>query len=172
MKHVKKLFVCSVAMVVAIVASNYSDEIRTTQRGMEIIGNAEGCHTKPYQCPADVLTVGIGTTNAVEKIDRNKIYTLEEIAHLFKEGVKQAEKCVNKHANGKQLPQGAFEALTSITFNVGCGKMQKSTLFRMAKQGYTPQMCDQFSRWIYAGGQKMRGLEIRREKERQLCLTP
>ncbi|WP_229026040.1 tripartite tricarboxylate transporter permease, partial [Pasteurella multocida] len=24
----------------------------------------------------------------------------------------------------KQLPQGAFEALTSITFNVGCGKMQ------------------------------------------------
>ncbi|HHW7450660.1 TPA: glycoside hydrolase family protein, partial [Pasteurella multocida] len=118
MKHVKKLFVCSIAMVVAIVASNYSDEIRTTQRGMEIIGNAEGCYTKPYQCPADVLTVGIGTTNAVEKIDRNKIYTLEEIAYLFKEGIKQAEKCVNTHAKGKQLPQGAFEALTSITFNV------------------------------------------------------
>ncbi|MDA5610947.1 tripartite tricarboxylate transporter permease, partial [Pasteurella multocida subsp. multocida] len=36
----------------------------------------------------------------------------------------QAEKCVNTHAKGKQLPQGAFEALTSITFNVGCGKMQ------------------------------------------------
>ncbi|HED4400750.1 TPA: lysozyme [Pasteurella multocida] len=172
MKHVKKLFLCSVATIVAIVASNHSNEIRTTQRGMEIIGNAEGCYTKPYQCPADVLTVGIGTTDAVEEIDRNKIYTLEEIALLFKEGIKQAEKCVNTHANGKQLPQGAFEALTSITFNVGCGKMQKSTLFKMAKQGYTPQMCDQFSRWVYAGGQKMRGLEIRREKERQLCLTP
>ncbi|HII3727952.1 TPA: lysozyme [Pasteurella multocida] len=169
-KYIK--YACSVLTVIAIVVVNYADEIRTTQRGMEIIGNAEGCYTKPYQCPADVLTVGIGTTNAVEKIDRNKIYTLEEIAYLFKEGVKQAEKCVNEHANGKQLPQGAFEALTSITFNVGCGKMQKSTLFRMAKQGYTPQMCDQFSRWVYAGGQKMRGLEIRREKERQLCLTP
>ncbi|HHW7450572.1 TPA: glycoside hydrolase family protein, partial [Pasteurella multocida] len=47
-----------------------------------------------------------------------------------------------------------------------------STLFRMAKQGYTPQMCDQFLRWVYAGGQKLKGLEIRREKERQLCLTP
>ncbi|MFC0989582.1 lysozyme [Pasteurella multocida] len=169
-KYIK--YACSVFAVIAIVASNYSNEIRTTQRGMEIIGNAEGCYTKPYQCPADVLTVGIGTTNAVGKIDRNKIYSLEEIAYLFKEGIKQAEKCVNKHANGKKLPQGAFEALTSITFNVGCGKMQKSTLFRMAKQGYTPQMCDQFSRWVYAGGQKMRGLEIRREKERQLCLTP
>ncbi|WP_424404825.1 lysozyme [Pasteurella sp. PK-2025] len=169
-KYVK--YACSVFAVIMIVVSNYDNEIRTTQRGLEIIGNAEGCYTKPYQCPADVLTVGIGTTDAVEKIERNKIYTLEEIAYLFKEGVKQAEKCVNTHANGKQLPLGAFESLTSITFNVGCGKMQKSTLFRMAKQGYTPQMCEQFKRWIYAGGMKLKGLEIRREKERELCLTP
>lgn len=169
-KYVK--YACSVFAVIMLVVSNYDNEIRTTQRGLEIIGNAEGCYSKPYQCPADVLTVGIGTTDAVEKIERNKIYTLEEIAYLFKEGVKQAEKCVNTHANGKQLPLGAFESLTSITFNVGCGKMQKSTLFNLAKNGYTPQMCEQFKRWVYAGGVKLKGLEIRREKERELCLTP
>lgn len=48
--------------------------------------------------------------------------------------------------------------------------MQKSTLFKLAKQGYRPELCDQFRRWVYAGGKKLRGLEIRREKERALCL--
>ncbi len=70
-------YVCSILAIISIVIannlnSNDDDKIRTTQRGLEIIGNAEGCYTKPYQCPADVLTVGIGTTNAVEKIDRKK----------------------------------------------------------------------------------------------------
>lgn len=163
-------YACAVGAVIAIVMTNYSADLRTGQRGLELIGNAEGCYTKPYQCPADVLTVGIGTTEAVEKIDRKKIYTLEEIAALFAKGVKQAEDCVNKYANGDNMPQGAFDALTSITFNVGCGKLQNSTLFRMARQGYTPKMCDQFSRWIYSGGKVLPGLVERRSKERALCL--
>ena len=79
---------------------------------------------KPYQCPADVLTVGIGITDAIEKIDRNKIYSLQEIAELYIKGIKQSEKCVNQYANGQTMPQGAFDALVSITFNVGCGKLK------------------------------------------------
>lgn len=163
-------YVCAVGAVIALVMTNYSDELRTSQRGLELTGNAEGCYTKPYHCPADVLTVGIGTTEAVEKIDRKKIYTLEEIAALFAKGIKQAEACVNQYANGEKMPQGAFDALVSITFNVGCGKLQNSTLFRMARQGYSPQMCDQFRRWVYAGRKVLPGLVDRRNKERLLCL--
>lgn len=164
-------YACAVGAVIAIVMTNYSADLKTSQRGLELIGNAEGCYAKPYQCPADVLTVGIGTTYAVEKIDRKKVYTLEEIAALFAKGVKQAEDCVNRYANGANMPQHAFDALTSITFNVGCGKLQNSTLFRMARQGYTPKMCDQFSRWIYSGRKVLPGLVERRSKERALCLT-
>ncbi|NNI27984.1 glycoside hydrolase family protein, partial [Pasteurella multocida] len=32
-------------------------------------------------------------------------------------------------------------------------------------------MCDQFPRWKYANGKVLRGLEIRRQKERELCLA-
>lgn len=163
-------YACAVSAVIALVMANYGTELRTSQRGLELIGNAEGCYSKPYQCPADVLTVGIGTTDAVEKIDRKKIYTLEEIAALFAKGIKQAEACVNQYANGAKMPQGVFDALVSITFNVGCGKLQNSTLFRMAKQGYSPKMCDQFTRWIYADGKILPGLVERRNKERLLCL--
>ena len=125
---------------------------------------------KPYQCPADVLTVGIGTTDAVEKINRNKIYTLQEVAELYTKGIKQAEKCVNTYANGQAMPQGAFDALVSITFNAGCGNLKNSTLFKMARKGYSKAMCGQFERWIYANGVPLKGLIERRQKEKALCL--
>lgn len=164
-------YACSVAAVVAIVVADFGDQLRTTERGQLLIGNAEGCYQKPYQCPADVLTIGIGTTAAVEKINPQKIYTLEEIARLYATGIKQAEQCVNRYANGKNMPQGAFEALTSITFNVGCAKLKNSTLFNMARKGYTPAMCNQLTRWVYADGKILLGLVERRQKEKALCLT-
>jgi len=163
-------YVCAVTAVVGLVIAQHGNEIRTSEKGLLLIGNAEGCMQKPYQCPADVLTVGIGTTNAVEKIDRNKIYTLQEIAELYTKGIKQAEKCVNTYANGQAMPQGAFDALVSITFNAGCGNLKNSTLFKMARKGYSKAMCGQFERWIYANGVPLKGLIERRQKEKALCL--
>ena len=163
-------YVCAVTAVVGLVIAQHGNEIRTSEKGLLLIGNAEGCMQKPYQCPADVLTVGIGTTDAVERINRNKIYTLQEIAELYTKGIKQAEKCVNTYANGQAMPQGAFDALVSITFNAGCGNLKNSTLFKMARQGYSKAMCGHFERWIYANGVPLKGLIERRQKEKALCL--
>ncbi|MCK3655802.1 glycoside hydrolase [Pasteurellaceae bacterium Macca] len=168
----KKLWgVCSVGAVIAILLANPSNSLRTSQKGLEIIGNAEGCQQRPYQCPADVLTVGIGSTQAGgQKIERNKIYTLEEIAQRWQQDLKRAEQCVNQYGNGEKMPQGAFEAMVSLTFNVGCGAMKKSTLFKLAQKGYSTALCDEFSKWVYANGKQLNGLIHRREKERALCL--
>lgn len=163
-------YVCAVTAVVGLVIATHGNEIRTSEKGLLLIGNAEGCMQKPYQCPADVLTVGIGTTDAVERINRNKIYTLQEVAELYTKGIKQAEKCVNTYANGQAMPQGAFDALVSITFNAGCGNLKNSTLFKMARKGYSKAMCGQFERWIYANGVPLKGLIERRQKEKALCL--
>ncbi|HDR0725642.1 TPA: lysozyme [Pasteurella multocida] len=171
MKHAKKITACSVAMIIAVVMSDHSTEIRTSERGLEIIGNAEGCAREPYRCPADVLTVGIGSTELSGLPIERKRYSDEEIAKRWVNDIKVAEKCVNNWANGKNLPQGAFEAIVSITFNVGCSKLKHSTLFKHAKNGDIQAMCDQFPRWKYANGKVLRGLEIRRQKERELCLA-
>ncbi|WP_386696711.1 lysozyme [Lonepinella sp. MS14436] len=167
----KTAIVCSVMSVIGVVLSNYGDHMRTTKAGLEIIGNAEGCRRDPYYCPARVLTVGIGSTEASgEKIEPNKRYTDKEIADRWAKDILNAEQCVNRYGNGSQMPQGAFESMVSITFNVGCSKMQSSTLFRLANQGYSAKMCDEFRKWVYAGGKKLNGLVTRREKERELCL--
>ncbi|MBN6064185.1 lysozyme [Aggregatibacter actinomycetemcomitans] len=162
---------CGVTAIVGLTIALHGNELQTSEKALLLIGNAEGCQRMPYTCPADVLTFGIGTTEAVQKIDRNKIYSDEEIATAFAKGIKQAEKCVNTYANGQVMPQGAFDSLVSITFNIGCGTMKSSTLFKMALQGYSKAMCQQFPRWIYANGKPLKGLIERREKERALCLA-
>lgn len=162
---------CSVSVIIGLVQLSHPD-LRISQAGMAIIGNAEGCRRDPYQCPADVLTVGIGSTAyGGEPINPNRLYSDQEIADRWAKDLRSAEQCVNRYANGKQLPQGTFDAMTSIVFNVGCGTMRKSTMFKKANGGDYLGVCNELSKWVYAGGKKLRGLEIRREKEKRLCLA-
>lgn len=165
-------YACSVGGIIAIVMATQGQNIRSTERGLAIMGNAEGCVRVPYKCPADIWTYGIGTAESSgEKIQQGKIYTDKEIADSWAKHIKTAEQCVNRYANGDKLPQGAFEAATSIAFNVGCGKIKNSTLFNYAKSGNIKAMCEQFPRWIYSNGKVLDGLIDRRDKEKALCLA-
>ena len=166
-KKIATTAICSVAAIIGIVLKNYSDEIRTSKAGLELIGNAESCIRDPYNCPAGVLTVGIGSTGNVEQ----KRYTDEEIARRWVDDIKTAEQCVNRYANGFHLPQSVFDAVTSITFNVGCSKMRTSTMFKHLNNGNYRVACNEFPRWNKAGGVVLNGLVIRREKEKALCLS-
>lgn len=157
--------VCSVGAIIAIVLS--SGHVRTNQRGLELIGNAESCPRDPYICPAAVLTDGIGNTHGVKAGARK---TDAQIAADWERNILEAERCVNTYGNGRRLSDNTFSAVTSITFNAGCANMQKSTLFRYLQQGKTASACNQFSRWIYGGGKVLPGLVKRREAEKQLCL--
>ncbi len=157
--------VCSVAAIIAIILSN--GQVRTNERGLELIGNAESCRRDPYICPAGVLTDGIGNTHGVKAGTRK---TDAQIAADWEKNILQAEKCVNTYAAGARLSDNTFSAVTSLTFNVGCGAMQKSTLFWMLRQGKMVDACQQFSRWVYADGVQLPGLVTRRSKEKALCL--
>lgn len=166
------LGVCSVISIIAVMYTSYGDEIALSPAGAEIIGNAEGCRREPYKCPSDVLTVGIGSTEySGLPIEPKRIYTDLEIAERWKNDIQVAEKCVNQYGNGRNLPQSVFDAATSITFNVGCGAMRKSTMFKYLNAGKYVQACNELSRWTRAGERVLPGLVSRREKEKQLCLT-
>ena len=166
------LGVCSVISIIAVMYTSYGDEIALSPADAEIIGNAEGCRREPYKCPSDVLTVGIGSTEySGLPIEPKRIYTDLEIAERWKNDIQVAEKCVNQYGNGRNLPQSVFDAATSITFNVGCGAMRKSTMFKYLNAGKYVQACNELSRWTRAGERVLPGLVSRREKEKQLCLT-
>lgn len=157
--------VCSVGAIIAIVLG--SGNVRTNQRGLELIGNAESCRRDPYVCPTGVITDGIGNTHDVKPGTRK---TDQQIAADWEKNILSAERCVNSYGNGKKLSDNTFSAVTSITFNVGCGAMQKSTLFQQLRSGQIAQACEQFPRWVYGGGVRLPGLITRRGAEKQLCL--
>ena len=156
--------VCAVSVIIGLVLGMDSG-IRTNQAGLELIGNTESCRRDPYMCPARVLTVGIGSTGKVE----NRRYSDKEIAEMWISDIKTAEECVNKYANGRSMTDNQFSAVTSFTFNVGCGALKKSTLARYANHQQWPQMCAEFSKWVYIGKERSKGLENRRAKEFALC---
>lgn len=157
--------VCSVGTIISIVLS--AGNVRTNERGLELIGNAEGCRREAYLCPAAVLTDGIGNTHGVKARVRK---TDKEIADDWERNILEAERCVNTYGNGRQLSDNTFSAVTSITFNCGCATMKGSTLFRYLKTGKTEKACSEFPRWVYADGEILPGLVTRRKSEKQLCL--
>lgn len=159
--------VCSVMTIIALVVA--SGQVRTSEPGLELIGNAESCQREPYRCPSDVWTDGVGNTHGVKPGVRK---TDAQIAADWEENIIDAEKCVNRYADGEKLKQGPFDAAVSVTFNIGCPAMQKSTMFWMFRQGRITEACNEFPRWVYAGGKVLPGLVIRRDKEKALCLTP
>lgn len=159
--------VCSVAAIIAIVLGN--GHVRTNERGLELIGNAESCRRDPYVCPAGVLTDGMGNTHGVKP---GTVKNDQQIAAEWEKNILDAESCVNRYANGKNLSDNTFSAVTSITFNVGCPTMKQSTMFALFREQKSalPSACNQFPRWVYAGKTILPGLVKRRAAEKQLCL--
>src|SRR5574344_2053128 len=155
---------CAVSAIIAIVLS-MDTGLRINHEGLELIGNAESCRRDPYMCPARVLTVGIGSTGKFE----NRRYADEEIAEMWVTDIRAAEKCVNPYPNGQRRNDNQLSAITSFTFNAGCGALQKSTLARYAKREQWPQMCGELAKWVYIGKEKSNGLATRRANELALC---
>lgn len=62
-------------------------------------------------------------------------------------------------------------ALVSFVYNVGAGNFEKSTLLRKLNTGDRMGAANEFGKWIYSGGKKLRGLERRRAAEKELFLT-
>ena len=116
---------CGIAAIVGLTITLHGNELQTSKQGLLLIGDAEGCQRKSYHCPSDALTFGIGTTETVEKIIPNKIYSNEEIASAFAKGVKQAEnvsiltptgkKCRKEHLMRSPLSPSMLGAANSKT---------------------------------------------------------
>ena len=64
-----------------------------------------------------------------------------------------------------RLTDGQFDALVSFTFNLGSGALQRSTLRRKVNREEHDEVPEQFMRWVWAGGRRLRGLVRRREAE-------
>ena len=130
-----------------------------------LVGYESYTSTAVIPIPGDVPTIGFGTTEGVRLGDKTTppaalARTLQDVQQF--EGA--IRRCVKV-----PLHQHEYDAYTQLAYNIGSGAFCSSTLVRLLNAGDYAGACAQISRWNRAGGREVRGLTIRRAKERALC---
>jgi len=136
-----------------------------------IIKEFEGFSAKPYLCPANVPTIGYGSTmykNGERVTMDDPEITEEQATEMLMDTIKSIEKQVKKVLTVKLKPH-QMAALVSFTYNVGIGNLSNSTLLAWVNSNPDfPRIPEQFRRWNKGGGKVLQGLVRRREEEIKL----
>jgi lysozyme len=131
---------------------------------VDLIARREDFRAEAYQDAKGVWTIGFGTTAGVKPGDRMAV---PRALKRLMDDIAKAEAAVELYIE-IPLKQHEFDALVSLTYNVGAGALQKSTLRRKLNAGDREGAIAEFHRWVYSGGQKLAGLMDRRKEEADL----
>lgn len=146
------------------------------------VGAFEGRSLVAYLDPISIPTICDGWTRGVKMGDRatdaecdaKTIQALEEANFVF-------ERWVPAEVRAGMGPS-TVAAFLSFILNVGPGQPgvkdgfvwlrsgRHSTMLLHLRAGRVREACGQFQYWTSAGDRKLRGLEIRRGKEGDMCL--
>ncbi|CAL1240893.1 lysozyme [Candidatus Methylocalor cossyra] len=148
---------------------------RLSDNGARFIARFEGVREKLYNDPAGHCTIGIGhlvhrgPCNGSEPAAFKRGITKQQAYALLRKDAQQFVDCVRKNVK-VPLNQNQLDALTSFTFNLGCGNLERSTLLTKLNRGDYRSVPQELNKWVYAGGKKLPGLVRRRKAEGALFM--
>ena len=148
----------------------------------------EGYRDKPYLCPAHLWTVGWGEMLHHEQIklplvrkegytgmirkefplapEHNRVWTRPEMELRFKNLLGSFERGVLRLAPNLSGRQGLFDACVALSYNIGVGGFQRSTLRqRILRNEPLERVAEGFMMYTKAGGKELLGLVRRRKAE-------
>ena len=129
---------------------------------IEKLKEFEGFRRDAYRDAAGVLTIGYGHTGKdVREGDRLTTYGAEQLLMI---DLQEHEAAVRRLHVART--QGQFDALVSFSFNLGIGRLHRSSLLKVIRNGGSKaQIQREFKRWVYGGDKRLPGLVKRREWE-------
>ncbi|TNV76480.1 hypothetical protein FGO68_gene5507 [Halteria grandinella] len=135
---------------------------------LSLIKHFEGYKDTTYSCPAGVKTIGYGHTGK-DVVDGMKI-TQEQGEQFLKEELKEHRGYVEKYFKDIHLNENQIGALTSFSYNLGPGNLDKSTLKKRLLAGEDPNTVarEELPKWNRAAGKELPGLSRRRAAEAAL----
>ena len=147
---------------------------KSSSKGIELIKSFEGFYAKPYLCPANVATIGYGTTvypNGVKVKLSDVSITKETATSYLMDNLTTYEKSVDAFCRD-DISQNQFDALVSFCYNVGSTALKSSTLLKKVNANPNdPEIKFEFLKWNRGGGRVLKGLTRRREAEVQLYFS-
>jgi lysozyme len=144
-------------------------------KALNFIKKAEGgLYLKAYQDSGGVWTIGYGSTydfDKQRKVQQNDIITAEQ-AQKWLEITTSKDAAEIKNLVKVPLNNNELNALISFVYNVGINAFRASSLLRLLNSGTDKKIvAEQFDRWIYDDGVKVKGLINRRKAEKNLFLS-
>ena len=159
--------------------------MHASERGIELIKSFEGFRTFPYLCSAGLHTIGYGHVLYPDqarlktperasyplKPEHNRVWDADEIDALLEADLLRFSDGVLRLCPASADNESHHAALVSLSFNIGLGNLQASTLRMKYNRGDLEGAADEFLKWRKSNGVVLRGLERRREAERALFLS-
>jgi len=140
--------------------------MRLSAEGLELIKRFEGFRCNEYTDVAGFPTIGYGHRIVPPECFPGGV-SEPQAATLLARDVAEAERAVDRLVT-VALTQGQFDALVDFCFNLGAGRLAKSTLLRALNDGRYDAAAEQLLLWDIAGGEVNLGLKARREAEFRL----
>lgn len=130
-----------------------------------LVAKHEGLETAAYTDPIGIPTICYGHTATAYV---GQVKTIAECQELLSSDLLIAISDVESRVKVPMTIERRA-ALVSFVYNVGGTRFGSSTLLKKLNAGDARGACAELSRWIYAGGAKLKGLVTRRAEERTLC---
>jgi lysozyme len=151
---------------------------------IKMIQHHEGIRYKPYRCPAQLWTIGVGHVlypdQAKIPIDQrgayplrpedNRTFSKDEVDGILRADLQRFERGVHLFCP-VPLTQGMYDCLVSFSFNVGLGTLQRSTFRQKVLRGEKDAAIASLLQYCKAGGKVLKGLENRRKDEAALFIS-
>ena len=144
--------------------------MKPSQKAVDLIKKFEGFRDKSYFCPANILTIGYGSTMWMNgtRVKLGQTITKEDAEKLILFELSTKEEFIPNNINQNQA-----DALFSFVYNVGGGNFQKSTLRKLILENPDdPKIKDEFNKWVFSKKNnqmvKLAGLIKRRAAEADL----
>ena len=156
------LFMMSICVYIYIMRND--NDMKTSEVGVELIKEFEGCKQVAYQDSVGVWTIGYGHTKDVYE---GQLAIKKTIERWLQEDLEEFESYVSKLVK-VELNQNQFDALVAWTYNLGPTNLKESTMLRKLNYGDYESVPDEMRRWNKAGGEVFNGLVRRRDAEANL----
>ena len=153
--------------------------MKISEKGLKLIQEFESFEANPYLDSARVWTIGYGSTyypngKKVTKFDKpiNRLYAETIQRHVIATDFEPViNDLLKKEIASGFITQNMFDAIISLTYNIGVNGFKRSSVLRLLKQGDKENAGNAFLLWKMAGGKVLKGLVNRRKKERELFLS-
>ena len=142
-----------------------------SDNGMKLLEQFEGLRLEAYLDSASIATIGFGSIKYPngKKVKLGDKITKAQAKQYKLHDLKEFESTVNTSVK-VPLTQNQYDALVSLSYNIGSGAFKNSTLLKKLNSGDYKGAAEQFLVWNKVNSKKVQGLVNRREAERNLFI--